>query len=140
VLKVTDAQGRSLLLTGDIEAPQEAALLQRSGALLASTWLMVPHHGSRTSSSAPFLDAVLPSQAIVQAGYRSRFGHPAPDVLARYTDRGIDMVRSDRCGAWLWHEGVASCTRDVRRRYWHWTAPVGGANVATQTGSGAHSR
>jgi len=140
VLKVTDAQGRSLLLTGDIEAPQEAALLQRSGAMLASTWLMVPHHGSRTSSSAPFLDAVRPAQAIVQAGYRSRFGHPAPDVLARYTDRGIDVVRSDRCGAWLWHEGVASCTRDVRRRYWHWTAPVGGANFALQTGSGAHSR
>ena len=130
VLRVQDAQGRSALLTGDIEAPQEAALLQRQGNALASTVLIVPHHGSRTSSTAAFLDAVQPEKAVVQAGYRSRFGHPAPDVLARYADRRIDVVRTDQCGAWLWHDGAAACTRDVRRRYWHWTAPVGGANVA----------
>jgi competence protein ComEC len=130
VLRVVDAQGRSALLTGDIEAPQEAALLQRQGGALASTVLIVPHHGSRTSSTAAFLDAVQPQLAIVQAGYRSRFGHPAPDVLARYAERGIDVVRTDQCGAWLWHDGAAHCTRDVRRRYWHWAAPVGGANVA----------
>ena len=130
VLRVQDAQGRSALLTGDIEAPQEAALLQRQGTALSSTVLIVPHHGSRTSSTAAFLDAVQPEKAVVQAGYRSRFGHPAPDVLARYADRRIDVVRTDQCGAWLWHDGAAACTRDVRRRYWHWTAPVGGANVA----------
>ena len=140
VLKVSDAQGRSLLLTGDIEAAQEAALLQRARPVLASTAMMVPHHGSRTSSTDAFLDAVQPSVAVVQAGYRSRFGHPAPDVVARYTDRGIDLVRSDGCGAWIWHDKAASCTRDVRRRYWHWVAPVGGANVATHNGSGAPSR
>lgn len=140
VLRVRDAQGRSLLLTGDIEAPQEAALLQRSGAMLASMLLLVPHHGSRTSSSAAFLDAVQPTTALVQAGYRSRFGHPAPEVLARYADRRIEVVRSDQCGAWLWQDQAASCTRAVRRRYWHWGAPVGGANVANQTGSGAQSR
>jgi competence protein ComEC len=106
------------------------ALLQRQGGALASTVLIVPHHGSRTSSTAAFLDAVQPQLAIVQAGYRSRFGHPAPDVLARYAERGIDVVRTDQCGAWLWHDGAAHCTRDVRRRYWHWAAPVGGANVA----------
>jgi competence protein ComEC len=140
VLRVQDADGRSLLLTGDIEAAQEAALLQRTGVALASTMLLVPHHGSRTSSSAAFLDAVNPATALVQAGYRSRFGHPAPDVLARYDDRGIDVVRSDRCGAWVWHDQQASCTRDVRRRYWHWSAPVAGANVANLAGSGARSR
>jgi competence protein ComEC len=140
VLRVHDASGHSLLLTGDIEAPQEAALLQRTGGALASSLLLVPHHGSRTSSSAAFLDAVNPSTALVQAGYRSRFGHPAPDVLARYAERGIDLVRSDQCGAWLWQDQVASCTREVRRRYWHWGAPVGGANFANQTGSGAPSR
>jgi competence protein ComEC len=140
VLRVSDAHGRSLLLTGDIEAPQEAALLQRPGTLLASTLLLMPHHGSRTSSSAAFLEAVQPTTALVQAGYRSRFGHPAPDVLARYADRGIEVVRSDQCGAWLWQDQAASCTRDVRRRYWHWGAPVGGANVANQTGRGAQSR
>ena len=140
VLRVADAQGRSVLLTGDIEAPQEAALLQRSGALLASTVLLVPHHGSRTSSSAAFLDAVQPTTAVVQAGYRSRFGHPAPDVMARYADRGIEVVRSDQCGAWLWHDGAGACTRDVRRRYWHWAAPAGGANVANRDGPGAQPR
>jgi competence protein ComEC len=122
VLKVTDAQGHSLLLTGDIEAPQEAALLQRHAADLPSTWLLVPHHGSRTSSSAAFLDAVHPQVALVQAGYRSRFGHPAPDVVARYDERHIDVVRTDRCGAWMWHDGAAACTRKVRARYWHWQA------------------
>jgi len=137
VLRVQDALGRSLLITGDIEAPQEAALLRRSDKALASTLLVVPHHGSRTSSTAAFLDAVQPRVAVVQAGYRSRFGHPAPDVLARYAERGIDVVRTDGCGAWLWHDGAAACTRDVRRRYWHAAAPVGGANVANSSGPGA---
>ncbi len=140
VLRVQDAAGRSLLITGDIEAPQEAALLRRSGPALASTVLVVPHHGSRTSSTADFLDAVQPQVAVVQAGYRSRFGHPAADVLARYAERGIEVVRTDRCGAWLWHDGVGLCTRDVRRRYWHAAAPVAGANVANLSAPGAPSR
>jgi competence protein ComEC len=144
VLKVTDAQGRSLLLTGDIEAAQEAALLQRHAAELPSTWLLAPHHGSRTSSTAAFLDAVHPQLALVQAGYRSRFGHPAPDVVARYEARGITVVRTDRCGAWMWHDGAARCTREVQRRYWHWKeASEGvnaGANVANQGVRGVDQR
>jgi competence protein ComEC len=144
VLRIVDAQGRSALLTGDIEAPQEAALLQRAaelgGQTLASSVLMVPHHGSRTSSSAQFIAAVHPDTAVVQAGYRSRYGHPAADVIARYADRGIEVVRSDQCGAWLWHDGAGACTRDVRRRYWQWTAPVGGAIVANPDGPGAPPR
>lgn len=136
VLRVRDALGRSALLTGDIEAAQEAALLRRlaagadasaeGGDGLASTVLLVPHHGSRTSSTAAFIAAVQPALAVVQAGYRSRFGHPAPDVLARYEDRGITVLRSDRCGAWLWQDGRTQCTRDARRRYWHAVpAPAG---------------
>ncbi|MBL0147584.1 MAG: DNA internalization-related competence protein ComEC/Rec2 [Ideonella sp.] len=144
VLKVTDAQGRSLLLTGDIEAAQETALLQRHAAELSSHWLLVPHHGSRTSSSVAFLDAVRPQRALVQAGYRSRFGHPAPDVVARYDARQIEVVRTDRCGAWMWHDGATSCTREVRRRYWHWnSAPEGanaGANVAKNPVRGEDQR
>ena len=68
--------------------------------------------------------------AVFQAGYRSRFGHPAPDVLARYTERGIEVVASPACGAWLWHAGVAAgapepgvCHRDAVRRYWHHAQP-----------------
>jgi len=120
VLRVQAAQGRSALLTGDIEAPQEAALLQRLGPALRTQLLLVPHHGSRTSSTAAFLDAVAPDTAVVQAAYRSRYGHPAPDVMQRYADRGIAVVRSDRCGAWTMQaDGTAGCQRQTARRYWH---------------------
>ena len=130
VLRVQSGQG-SVLLTGDIEAAQEAALVQRNAAALKSDVLLVPHHGSRTSSTAAFLDAVAPQVAVVQAGYRSRYGHPAPDVLARYAARGIRVERSDRCGAWVWQAGKGgpglqqACTRAERRRYWHhaWPQP-----------------
>lgn len=118
VLRV-QGDGRTLLLTGDIEAPQEAALLAR-GAELRADVLVVPHHGSRTSSTPAFIAAVQPALAAVQAGYRSRFGHPAPDVVARYTERGITVQRSDRCGALtLPADGPARCERQVSRRYWH---------------------
>jgi len=118
------AGARSVLLTGDIETAQETALRERESAL-ASEVLLVPHHGSRTSSSGGFLDAVGPRLALVQAAYRSRFGHPAPDVMARYAARGIKVVRSDRCGAWTWSaEGSASCTRGADRRYWTHRLPA----------------
>jgi competence protein ComEC len=120
VLRVQDAQGASVLLTGDIEAAQEVALALDLGPALRSTALMVPHHGSRTSSAEAFLDAVAPRNAFVQAAYGSRFGHPAPDVLARYAQRGIAVTRSDRCGAWRWDgQGPGECEREQRRRYWH---------------------
>jgi competence protein ComEC len=139
VLQVRDADGRSALLTGDIEAPQEAALTQRTGAALNSTVLLVPHHGSRTSSTDALLDAVQPEVAVVQAGYRSRFGHPAPEVLARYRERGIMLVRSDRCGAWTWDGAASQCAREQRRRYWHWTDAATGAEVASP-GDGGEKR
>jgi competence protein ComEC len=121
VLRVTGADGRRLLLSGDIEAAQEAALVATHGPALAADLLLVPHHGSRTSSTPAFLDAVSPTIAVVQAGYRSRFGHPAPDVVARYRARGIEPVRSDRCGAYTWPaEGAKGiCQRQAGRRYWH---------------------
>ncbi len=120
VLRVQDAQGASVLLTGDIEAAQEVSLALGDAPVLRSMVLMVPHHGSRTSSTPAFLDAVAPRIAFVQAAYRSRFGHPAPDVLARYDARAIRVVRSDRCGAWTWRgDGPGACEREQRRRYWH---------------------
>jgi len=117
VLRVTDAQGLRLLLTGDIEAAQEADLLSREGIGLRAEALLVPHHGSRTSSTGAFLDAVSPQVAMVQAAYRSRYGHPAGDVMARYAERGIAVVRSDQCGAYTWPAGT--CERAIARRYWH---------------------
>jgi len=127
VLRVVGADGRSALLTGDVEAAGEARLVAQARAApgdpavrLRSDVLVVPHHGSRTSSTEAFLDAVRPDVAVIQVGYRSRYGHPAPDVVARYRAHGIPVVRSDHCGAWTWSDGRARCTREVRRRYWHW--------------------
>jgi competence protein ComEC len=123
VLRIEDSDGRSALLTGDAEVPQENEMLRDPSTPLKSEILLVPHHGSRTSSSGAFLDAVAPRVAIVQAGYRSRFGHPAPDVMARYEQRGIEVMRSDRCGAWHWSADGSYCERDAARRYWHFVAP-----------------
>ena len=113
--------GRSVLLTGDIERDQEALLVAEHGSSLRSDVLIVPHHGSKTSSSEAFLDAVRPAVAVVQAGYRNRFGHPAPEVLARFRERGIRIVDSPGCGAWHWPAAAdgATCQREVARRYWH---------------------
>ncbi|TXT37095.1 MAG: competence protein ComEC, partial [Comamonadaceae bacterium] len=112
---------QTALLAGDIEQVQEARLVA-SGVPLTADVLLVPHHGSKTSSSAAFLEAVQPRLALVQAGYRNRFGHPASPVLVRYAERHITVVDTPRCGAARWQswqpQGV-SCEREVQRRYWH---------------------
>jgi competence protein ComEC len=113
------------LLVGDIEAEQEQALLARSAPLRADV-LLVPHHGSKTSSSAAFLDAVAPRTALVQAGYRNRFGHPAPEVLQRYHQRDVQVVQSTHCGAARWSSSqpdAVACERDTGRRYWQHRVP-----------------
>jgi competence protein ComEC len=89
--------------------------------------LLVPHHGSKTSSSAIFLDAVAPRVALVQSGYRNRFGHPAAAPMARYDERGIHVVDSPHCGAMSWQSAtpaVVFCHRYENPRYWqqHLTA------------------
>ena len=93
------AGGKRVLLTSDIEAPDEAALLARYPGQLAADVLLVPHHGSKTSSTQKFIEAVSPQAAIIPVGYRSRFGHPKPEVIARYDAGGIPLWRTDREGA-----------------------------------------
>ena len=122
VLRVRGA-GSSALLTGDIEAPQEAALVQRAADSLRSDVLLVPHHGSRTSSSAEFLAAVRPSIAVAPVGYRNRFGHPNAEVMGRYASMNVRIFRTDRDGAItvnLSEEGLGIMgARQQHRRYWH---------------------
>jgi competence protein ComEC len=91
------AGGRTLLLTGDVEAPAERDLLA-SGADLSADVLKVPHHGSRTSTTSGFLARVGPRVALVGVGRRNRFGHPAPDVVGRLADAGVRVFRTDRDG------------------------------------------
>ena len=111
----------SALLVGDIEAPQELALLQGL-ALQPVGVLLVPHHGSQTSSTHGFIEALMPQWAVVQAGYRNRYGHPAPRVVQRYESLGIPLSISSECGAAHWQSDKPQhlhCEREVRRRYWH---------------------
>ncbi|MFC7514308.1 DNA internalization-related competence protein ComEC/Rec2 [Herbaspirillum sp. GCM10030257] len=90
---------QSMLLAGDIEAPQETDLLRRRGEELRSTVLLAPHHGSGTSSTKAFLNAVQPRLALFQVGYRNRYHHPKTEVFERYAHLGIERVRSDDAGA-----------------------------------------
>ena len=120
VLRISNGE-RSALLVGDIEQPQEARLVAAKAPLKADV-LLVPHHGSKTSSSAAFLEAVRPSFALVQAGYRNRFGHPAAPVLERYRQRHITVIDSPHCGAMQWTSADpahATCHRANAMRYWH---------------------
>ncbi|MEY3611900.1 MAG: hypothetical protein RJB14_1622, partial [Pseudomonadota bacterium] len=123
VLRIHTPKG-SALLAGDIESPQEHALV-RAG-LSPVDVLLAPHHGSKTSSSLPFLQALAPKMALVQAGYRNRFGHPAPEVVRRYQAQGITLVETTRCGAATWRSHaptLVQCERVERQRYWHLALP-----------------
>ncbi len=120
-LKVT-LGSRSILLPGDIEAPQERELLARASDSLPATVLLAPHHGSGTSSTAPFLEAVRPEIALFQVGYRNRYHHPKAEVYQRYGDLGIRRLRSDRDGAVLLRFAGKLEVRAYRRshaRYWY---------------------
>jgi len=124
VLRV-EAGGRALLITGDIERDAERALVRAGLAPIEA--LLVPHHGSRSSSSPAFLAALRPRLAIAATGYRNRFGHPAADVAARYDDIGARLLRTDRDGAVelrLSRAALGAQAERARRpRYWQAGAP-----------------
>ncbi len=122
VLRISNGV-QTALLAGDIEQAQEAQLVSAQPDKLKADVLLVPHHGSKTSSSPAFLEAVQPRLALLQTGFRNRFGHPAPEVAQRYVQRGIQVVDSPVCGAALWQSvapQVVSCQRATKRRYWQY--------------------
>jgi len=82
----------SFLLPGDIEVPVEQALVA-SGVPLAATILKSPYHGSRTSSSEAFLEAVDPQIVVISVGEENSFGHPSPEVIERYAAYGLTADR-----------------------------------------------
>ncbi|MBI5860754.1 MAG: DNA internalization-related competence protein ComEC/Rec2 [Rhodocyclales bacterium] len=135
VLRV-EAGGRRMLITSDIEAPQELQLIKKSALMMRRDSLVktakpteltadvvtVPHHGSRTSSTAEFIAAVGAHEAIFPVGYRNHFGHPKPDVVERWQASGAGLHRTDRDGAVSVHLGSQDITleraREVQQRYW----------------------
>jgi competence protein ComEC len=125
VVRLTYGQVR-VLFTGDVELLAEQALTARPGSALAAHVLKVPHHGSRTSSSEAFLDAVRPRWAVVSAAAQSPFGHPHPEVVERYRDRRIPLARTDQMGSVV----VETDGRALELRSWRgdrWRATVDGS-------------
>nr|WP_207061091.1 ComEC/Rec2 family competence protein [Motiliproteus sp. SC1-56] len=99
VLRVDNNGRHSLLLTGDIEAAVEAALVTGGAGVLRADTLVAPHHGSRSSSSPPWVAAVQPRRVLFSAGYRNPFNHPHPQVRARYRAAGAELLETASLGA-----------------------------------------
>ncbi|QWE05511.1 DNA internalization-related competence protein ComEC/Rec2 [Polynucleobacter sp. JS-JIR-II-50] len=129
VLEVRNQQS-SLWLTGDVEKQGEAEITERLDEKMLheigdrELVFMAPHHGSKTSSSLALLQRLEPHQAFAQNGYRNRYGHPHPDVTARYQSLGIPFYQTPKTGAqtWLFKNNSKSSTRFLRhdiKRLWH---------------------
>ena len=126
VLRVSTGN-RSLLLTADIEKEVEAVLVNKYGQQLESDVLVIPHHGSRTSSSGLFLDEVKPKLALLPAGYLNRYRLPNQKVMERYQKRNIPVENTASRGALhlrLTNEQILPITgyRQQAKRYWHYFA------------------
>lgn len=123
VLRIA-AAGRVFLLTGDIGLRAEHLLQASNPGLLRADVLLVPHHGSRSSSGTTLIRTVAPRIALVSAGHRNRFGHPHPEVVARYRDVGIRLLETARHGAVRLRVGndgslaPPECWRTKHRRFW----------------------
>ena len=93
----------TMLLAGDAEAGEEAWLLAQSPGLLRADVLKVAHHGSATSSTGAFVDAVQPSLAVISVGNGNMYRHPSPDVVRRLAASGAVTLRTDRFGTIVLH-------------------------------------
>jgi len=98
VLKVSNAQ-HAVLLTGDIQKSAERQLLREQAEKLRADIILMPHHGSNTSSTTEMIKAVKPTWAIASAGYRSRFKHPDHRVLSRYKKQQVNILNTATDGA-----------------------------------------
>lgn len=98
VIKIIGKKGQ-MLLTGDIQRETESRLVEQYGNQLRSTVLVVPHHGSRTSSSDAFISAVSPHYAVISAGKYNRYHLPVQSVVNRYLGRKITVFNTAQDGA-----------------------------------------
>lgn len=124
VLRISNGY-HAILLTGDIEAKAERWLVRNAAEMLNSDVLVAPHHGSKTSSTEEFLQAVQPRYALFPVGYRNRFGFPKQTVLQRYQERGIQTMDTASEGAIRFDVSqndaplVPHAYRRENLRYWH---------------------
>ena len=126
VLRISIAN-QHILLTADIEKTSEMELLNEHRDKLPASLLVVPHHGSKTSSTKEFVAAVRPDYAVFTVGYRNRFGHPKRKIVRRYADSGAALLRSDEDGAILVEMNATGLQveryRKTHRHYWtHFTS------------------
>ncbi len=125
VLRISTGRN-SALLVADIEQESELRLLNLHPGELPATLLVVPHHGSKSSSSQAFVDAVHPHFAIFTTGYLNHFGHPKEEVVDRYRKAGSTVLRSDVDGAVSIEMGTEAFKVDSYRsshpRYWQHVA------------------
>jgi len=123
ILKITSG-GASILIPGDIERDVELNLISRYGSSLRSDILIAPHHGSKTSSSWPWVKTVEPAKVIFSAGYRNRFGHPNAEILHRYQLLGSETINTAQTGAYTltFSNYGLELEADYRQslgRFWH---------------------
>ncbi|MHC1673622.1 DNA internalization-related competence protein ComEC/Rec2 [Stenotrophomonas maltophilia] len=123
VLRIASRHG-VVLLPGDIGRPAEGALLQAYPHALRADVVLVPHHGSGGSSSAPWVAAVAPRLAVVSAGHRNRFGHPRQEVVQRWQAQGAEVLATADSGAirvWLGAQGLQLREQRIHASRW-WDA------------------
>lgn len=115
-----ETRDRRALLTGDITAAVEQRLLLTDPEAFPVDWLLAPHHGSTSSSRPDFLAAARPAIAVVSAGADNRFGHPRPEVLARYRAIGaaVRLTATDGAIRWRSVDGRTEVWREQSPRFW----------------------
>ncbi|WP_426136701.1 DNA internalization-related competence protein ComEC/Rec2 [Pseudomonas sp. PWP3-1b2] len=123
VLRV-QANGEGLLLTGDIDRAAETAFLA-SPLAVRTDWLQAPHHGSRSSSSVAFVQRLAPGSVLISRGRGNAFGHPHPQVVARYRAVGSQVYDSAEQGAVRLQLGAFKAPMVARsqRRFWREALP-----------------
>lgn len=122
VLSISSSHGTALLV-GDVEKEREAELISTYKKDLKADVMLVPHHGSRTSSSHPFLKAVNPNFAVVTTGYLNHWGFPKQDIMTRYEQRGIQWFDTGVDGEVKFtfnNEGVSVISwREINSALWY---------------------
>lgn len=119
---LVEYQGHKILLTGDIEKEVERVLLEQN-SLEHVDILLAPHHGSHSSSTQAFVEAISPNMVIYSAGYHNQHGHPHKDIVARYTSSNATAFNTAFSGAleFVWNHGDFSSVQEYRhraQRYW----------------------